>query len=422
MSTLRRRRPLAIAARPDVNIWTTPLVKASIIAMAFFANSNFSDALVPGAEQSNVQQFIVIATWLAIIFASYFRRQIFSIDTTLGVQVMIAFYALAAASIAWSADPAAGVSKAFALLVTTFGAYRLAMTITLDEIIDCANHGLFMLCALSIALALLVPSIGIVSDWQHAGQWKGMFTTKQSLGLVGAMALFLACYRLMSSSRRLYNGLAVVAAIVCVLGSGSRGGGAIAACAVLGVYAIRRWPRSAAALAFIPLVMCIIGVILIAYMVATGNRNIEVFDAEINFTERTYIWQHALSYFPSHPWLGYGLNGFWTLKEVKDVFIERNRWFLDNYHDGYIGIVMETGVIGLGLFVAAYYLYGRRLRRMVQRGGALPPFIAITLVYSCLVFVIDITETYFLRSTNMVATLLLMSFFLAHARPHVRHR
>ncbi len=142
-----------------------------------------------------------------------------------------------------------------------------------------------------------------------------------------------------------------------------------------------------------------------------------MFDTALDFTERTFIWQHALAHFSNAPWFGYGLNGFWGLKEVKDVFVEHHGWFLDNYHDGYIAIVMEMGVVGLALWIVAYFLYGLRILAQIARAGGLSRDIAFTLVFTCMIFFIDFTETYFLRSTNMLSTFLAINIFIAFARP-----
>ena len=162
--------------------------------------------------------------------------------------------------------------------------------------------------------------------------------------------------------------------------------------------------------------MCLVCVALIAYFVETGNARLLLFGEALDFTERTFIWQHALSYYSAAPWLGVGINGFWTQPDVKALFIEHHRWFLNDYHNGYIGIAMETGAIGYALFSLSYLFYALDIGRSLRRGAALADEAGIALLYTCLMFFIDFTELVFMRSTNIAATMIAMCFFMAYAR------
>ncbi|MGA8170186.1 MAG: O-antigen ligase family protein [Methylocystis sp.] len=384
--------------------------------MTFLSSGNFHEKIIPDSENSNLQQYLVIAMWLAIAGVSYFRATVLRIAPTAGFYLSLAPYALAVVSTSWSENPAASMSKGAALVIVTFSAYRLVRTMAMDDIVECVIHGLFLLNALSIVLSLFVPDIGILTDWQHAGQWNGIFGSKQTLGICGALLLFFSSYRLIDPPRKPYHYLAAASAFACVVGSGSRGGGALAAVAVSCIYLTGVSARFAKILAFGPFALGLIASALIVYFLQTGNKYLYVFGTEVDFTERTFIWQHALSYFKSAPLLGYGLNGFWTLKGVEDTFRAQYGWFLDNYHDGYIGVLMETGVIGLSIFISGYLIYGFRILTRIREAGSLNRDVGLTLVYTCLICFIDLTETFFLRSTNIVSTMLVMSIFICFAR------
>jgi exopolysaccharide production protein ExoQ len=416
-----RRTRSAAERGPDTdpsapNHWTALVIKAAVILITFFSNGNFQDKIIPDSATSSLQQYIVIVMWIVIAGASYFRRSVVRIEMTMGFFANFSLYALALVSISWSYNPIESVTKGAAMCFVIFGAYRLVRTMPFDEIVECIIHGLFLLNASSVFLALFVPSIGILANWQHAGQWNGIFFSKQTLGICGALLMFFSSYRLLNPPRRIYHVIAALAGLACVIGSESRGGGAVAVLAVACVYLTGVSTRFAKILAFFPFVASLFGVALIFYFVRTGSLYLTIFDTDIDFTERTFIWQYALSHFKDAPFLGYGLNGFWTLKEIKDVFVQQHGWFLDNYHDGYIAIVMETGVVGFCIFLASYFLYGLRIAGEIRDRGALDRNVALTLVYCCLIFFIDFTETFFLRSTNITSSLLTMCIFIAFSR------
>ena len=420
---LSRRQRLAASVQSLQDAWTGPIIKAALVVIAVFGNSSFNAQVFPGGDESPFPQVIILAAWLVVALAGVFRRTIFDVySLSVGLLWALAFYSFAMVSVLWSHDPLDDSAKALAIAITGFTAFRLTKLMPLDEIIEPMIFGLLTLCVSSIVLALFAPGIGLDMEYHHAGQWRGVFVNKQILGIASALLMFFSAYRLIGSRNlyhRLYHGLAATVALVCVVASGSRGGGALAAVAVLCVYLSARSASFTRILAFAPFAMCLIAGMLIIYMAVTGNPAIEIFDQEIDFTDRTLIWQHALAYFKDAPWFGYGLNGFWTLKEVKDLFLQRHGWFLDNFHDGYIGIIVETGVIGFALFVVSYLLYGLRLLADIRRDGALDRDVAFGLVFTSLLFFIDFTETFFLRSTNMASALLIISLALAYRKPAV---
>lgn len=401
------------AAADRQEAWTRDAIRWALTLLAFFANSNFHERMIPGGEDSVAQQVIILLMWSTIIVLSFLRRPVLAIDWTPGLWMSVLFYALAVISCLWTQDYV-GVSKSIAMTTSLLGAWRLTVSLPFDDIVECALNALMALSLASIGLALAVPDIGVLSDFQHPGQWNGIFITKQALGIAAAVQLFLAAYRLLTTRRRrAYYVSVALAAIVCALGAGSRGGGALAIVSVLCVFMTGRSVGFARTLAFAPTLMALVGVWLIWYMTTTGYAYIYAFDTAIDFTERTFIWQHALAHFSNAPWFGYGLNGFWGLKEVKDVFLEHHGWFLGNFHDGYIAIVMETGVVGLFIFIVSYLFYAARIQAQIDRSGELSRDIAFSLVFTCMIFFIDFTETYFLRSTNMLATFLMINIFIA---------
>jgi exopolysaccharide production protein ExoQ len=404
-------------AHAQPNAWTTPTLFWSVALISVFANGNLHPQILPVAEDSNLQQYIGVSLWILVIATSYFRKPTLRLSPSVGLVVGLGLYALAIASPLWATSAAISWPKAGALAIITFGAYRLTRSLPFDLIVEGMLLGMLGLCTASVVVAILLPDIGVLKTWQHAGQWNGIFPTKQNLGILAALLLFFSAYRLLTPRWLPYHALGAGVAIICIVMSGSRGGGALAVLAVVCLYLTGVSRPFARVLAFAPFIMSLAGAALIAYFVKTGAKYLTVFGEDLDFTERSFIWQHALSYFPGRKWLGFGLNGFWTLPEVKDLFVERYGWFLDNYHDGYIAIAMETGITGIAIFIAAALFFGFRILACIRRERGLEPQVSLALVYTCLLFFIDFTETFFLRSTNIAATLLLVSFIIVYGRP-----
>lgn len=412
-----RRALLAEESRALASYWAIVAIRGALLAIAVLLNGDFHPQLLPGGEGSTVQQYLGLLAWLVIIAASYFAPQRLVVEWTTGLYVNLAFYLLALLSFLWSQNVAASAPKCVALLIVLWGAWRLTLMLDWEEIVARTHDGLFLVGVASCVVSLAFPSIGLQDTWQHAGQWNGVFISKQTLGVVGAVQLFQASYFLMNGARSPYYWLSALVAVICVVASGSRGGGALAVAALVSLYIMRLSPGFARMMAYAPFFMGLVAALLIADLLYTHNRYLVIFGVALDFTERTFIWQHALRFIWSQPWLGYGLNGFWTLDWVKSLYLERYSWFLDNYHNGYINILVETGFVGYGLFLLGYLFFGFRANEITARGYYPERYTSFGLAFTFLLFLIDFTETFFLRSTNFRTTMLTMILAMTFARP-----
>ncbi len=397
--------------------WAGAITRVSFVLITFLLNGDFHPDILPGGEGSNFQQYIGLLLWITIIAASLYLPSLRRMDWSFGLFANWAFYAFIILSAGWSANIESSALKSIAMLIVLIGAWRLTFSLQWSELLACVHHGLFFVCTLSALLAIFVPSIGLMDDYFHGGQWRGLFVSKQTLGFCSDMLLYLSLFHLMKEKRSVYSWATLALAVLCLAGSGSRGSGALAVVAVLATYAMRKWRTLAYFLAFTPVFLTFLAALLISYLLYTQNRFVVVAEAWLDFTQRTYIWQHALRYFWDAPWFGFGVNGFWTQRDVKDLFVERYQWFLDNYHSGYIAILMETGIVGYALFAIAGSSLALRMTELLSNGLVPQRQTFFTITFVCLLYIIDFTETYFARSTNLRTTLLAIMTAFAFSRP-----
>ena len=79
---------------------------------------------------------------------------------------------------------------------------------------------------------------------------------------------------------------------------------------------------------------------------------------------------------------------------------------LDNFHSGYVSILVETGLIGFALLLALGFSLGARLQELLRatsRANRLS--LEMTAVFLVMFITINLTETYLSRSTNFLALL-----------------
>ena len=350
-------------------------------------------------------QIAALALWLVLIAISFIPGVSHSPPLTRGLAWPALLLAWVVLSPLWSDDPASGMPKAILFLATTFAAWRLASIVTTKEMLACTFYSLFFLLGLSFILAIFVPTVGLLlNDWAHEGQWKGVFATKQGLGTVSAVFLILAFLRL-SHRKSLFNFAACALGLSCLLGSGSRGGGVMAVVAVVILVLVRRNPKFAPLVTGVLLIGVLLGILELSYFGITGDDAIRVFGSNINLTERTYIWQYAISLWLDRPYLGFGLNSFWTNSDIASGYLNTHGWILDNYHSGYLAIAIETGVVGLALFSVVAINLAPRLKFLLLNAKSNRLSLEMTAGVMVMFFTINLTETYFLRSTNFMAVL-----------------
>jgi O-antigen ligase len=407
-ATWPRRSATDEAFAHAVMRWSIPI---NVVA----SMGTFNSGLL-AAEQSYLQQIIALSMWGLLIYASAFVRPSLRLEFNPDLMAVVGFYLFAVGSALWTDLSAATIMKSGALAVTTFGAFCLITRVDLDEIANWTARGLFVLVVASLCFAVFLPEIGVDQTWMHGGQWQGIFESKQTLGFVSVYLMFFACYRKMTGQGWLTFSVAFLLAGTCVVASGSRGAGALAlaACAVLltSLWSTK-WMRF---FALLPPIMSVMASILMLYFYATGYDALYVFGSAIDFTERTYIWQYALSHFNDAPLIGFGLNGFWTNPAIYDYFEQSHGWVLDNYHNGYIAILVETGFVGFMLFMASVFLVSVKVLCLISSRSIHRSHCALIVGFSALTFQMNFTETEFLRSTTFTSVLL-VAFVLAACRP-----
>ncbi|WP_376708216.1 O-antigen ligase family protein [Bradyrhizobium cenepequi] len=399
----------------DIERAAKAIMNWSITINVVASMGTFNTALV-AMEQTYLQQFAALSMWFVLIYASAFVRPNLRLQFNPDLIAIVSFYVLAAISVLWTNLSLAAIMKSAALAITTFGALCLITRLDIDDIVKSITRGLFILVAASAFCAIFVPDIGVDHSWMHNGQWQGIFESKQTLGFVGAYLMFFAYYRKTAGQSWLPFLVTFLLASTCVLASGSRGAGAVALVACGLLFTSLGSVRCMKIYAVLPFVMCIMASVLILYFYVTGYDSIHLFDTTIDFTERTFIWQYAISHLDDAPLLGFGINGFWTTQSIYDYFEQNHGWVLDNYHSGYIAILMETGFLGFVLFSASVLLFSNKVLYLISSRSIDRFHCALIIGFSVLSFQTNFTETIFLRST-MFTSVLLLVFFLATCRP-----
>jgi O-antigen ligase len=248
----------------------------------------------------------------------------------------------------------------------------------------------------------------------HNGQWAGIYESKQSLGGVGAYLMFFSYCRYRVGGSWIGFAFSFLLGVTVVIGSGSRGGGAIAFCSVVVAFLSARSAAFGRLLLFVPFAVALWANALLLGLQSSAARKVTIFGVETDLTERVVIWRYALARLEQHDILGFGINGFWSDPGRYFTFLRENGWVLDNFHSGYLAILIETGLVGASIFLLFLFIYPIRMGLMYKRGNIDPFTFNTTSGVLCLTAIFNITETFFLRSTNLFSVLPVV-FYLSSA-------
>jgi exopolysaccharide production protein ExoQ len=275
---------------------------------------------------------------------------------------LVLFVAWAGASVLWSADPASSLGGWTELLAVCFLAVVIGHVRDALQTVRALGDVLRWLLGISLALEILsgilldipIPFLGIRGDIAALGPVQGLFGTRNVLGFVTVIALitFLVEYRTQSVRAGAAIASVVLAGSLAAL-SGSPTVLAVAVAtglAALALTLVRRLPAQRR-----PLAQSILGVGVIA-AVATGYSTrdalVAMVDGRADFSLRTDLWTHLLTYVAYRPVEGFGWFGPWDLEAFPFATLnftlgERHTSALDAYLD----VLLQVGWAGLILFL-----------------------------------------------------------------------
>lgn len=119
------------------------------------------------------------------------------------------------------------------------------------------------------------------------------------------------------------------------------------------------------------------------------------------------IWSMVLDEIDRHPWLGVGYGAFWLGKgSASQAIIDKMYWVPFQAHNGYLDILNELGVVGLGLFVCFLLHHLLSIYRLSRHDASAAAFHGSVIV---VILVHNLTESSLLRGVNFLAMLVIYS-------------
>ena len=250
----------------------------------------------------------------------------------------------------WSIDPSTTLRRSIVFLGTTLFGIYLGGRYTTQQLQEKLLRFFLFVMAASCLLTLLEPSYTI--DVPHGFAFRGITIHKNIFGeYVGEFLLLVLTYPFRAKFGYAQLGCMLIA-VVALAASHAATALISAAAAVLlmPVFAAFRFRKEQVAPLFIGGLL----VVGLAFLTATQHSEalLSGLGKDSTLTGRSTIWSFVLQSVGRRPLLGYGYDAFWQgLRGESLLLTSQVGWEVPHSHDGYLEVLLATGVAGLLLFL-----------------------------------------------------------------------
>ncbi len=300
---------------------------------------------------------------------------------------------IALASILWSQVPDMTFRRSLNLLMTTLTGFYFTMRFSIRDQLRLFGWTLAGVVLFNILFTLAFPSAGIETAI-HTGAWRGLYGQKNGLGR--SMVFCVMIFSLLALSKFKdgwvwWSGLLLSVALVLLSTSKTALSLMILLLILPFFLQYLRWRYNVLR----PALLAAFLTVSVVIVLVVGNQEV-IFTSlgrDATLTGRTDIWDAALEQVAKRPLLGYGYKSFWLGlqgHESQEV-VYRTSWKVPNSHNGYLDLLLDLGVLGLGSFVLSmgmsFYRAIAWLRLHIGPEGLYP------IVCLCYIVLYNVTES-----------------------------
>jgi O-antigen ligase len=255
------------------------------------------------------------------------------------------------------------------------------------------------------------------ADPSIVGDWRGLYFHKNIAGAVSAISVMVFAFFATDQRRRVDWLLALAAAAFLVM-THSKSSMGLLLPSLAAWFAYRFGWRSGLTRSIATAAVLLLVVFAATAIAVDWDAIVGLVSDPQEFTGRTAIWSAELAFVADHPWLGSGFGSFSDTGGISPLhnYVGGN-WVeqISHGHNGYLQLLMETGVVGFALSFFAL---------IVQPGWAFWRRDAIPLPFKAFLFAMfvffvlhNLLESDFLQGDGPAwVAFLLMLASLRHAR------
>lgn len=319
----------------------------------------------------------------------------------------------------WSVSPEDTLRRSIALSASTvFGLY-LGTRFDVLWVVRLLAMALALEMLASLICGMAFSDIGVASEGEYAGAWRGVYVSKNSLGATMLIAC-LVYYVLYAVDRSRWHLLGIGIALGLLALSMSRTPVVILLALVPSLSLTRRFSRDPRRFGIvIGLTLCAAGIVALFAGVMLQSV-LELLGRDVTLTGRTDIWSLTWDAIQERFWTGYGYGAFWSnpwgpATEIWDAL----SWRAPSSHSGLLELWLALGLIGVMLFV---WLMVQTFLRIIASAPLAKPEQALWVVGYFVIFLVHaITEPSMMEQTS-ISWVLFVAIACARGSPLGRAR
>jgi O-antigen ligase len=291
----------------------------------------------------------------------------------------------------WSAVPLFTLRRAIVfMLATVFGLYFGTRFETKEQIRIVAS-ALAVCMILSVVFIVALPRYGY-DRAIYKDAWRGVFIHKNIFGtyVVIATITFL-CFRAESILELVVKYLCLALSVWLLIGSEAKGSYVVMMVSILLMFLYRLlhiyWKRVIPAATIALTVLAVAAV----YVASNADAFLRGLGKDATLNGRIPLWTAVLNVSSGNRWLGYGFVGFWATNNHSVWSIIG--WAPLKAHNGFIDLLLELGLLGLGIFALNTAIAIWRSIKLVARERTLEsqwPLLMLSLILLYNVFESDL--------------------------------
>lgn len=306
-------------------------------------------------------ELLLAAVYFSILLLAFtrFRK---TLRVALNNPTLIALLLLACISALWAEMPSLVLRRTVGVAGTSLFGLVLASQLDLPELLVLLRRVVRITAALTLAAWALGPFIGAnlvtgessqIGGYQveiDPGAWRGIFTHKNNLGAVMALAILVEWHMpTHTRSSKILKALWISCYAALLLLSNSVTSLAALAIAISLMIAIKILRHEYRLIAPVMLLVTIFS----GAIVALGANSVTgALGRSADLSGRADLWQWVVAMILRRPILGYGFSGFWRGASELSADVEaRIGWSPEYAHNGYFEITLSLGIVGLLLFL-----------------------------------------------------------------------
>jgi exopolysaccharide production protein ExoQ len=316
-----------------------------------------------------------------------------------GMWPILSLAVLALLSIAWSDYPDITLRRAGSLLTAGLWAWYVTSCCELAELVSIIRQACLLLALASLAIGVAAPDLG-QEDAVGTPGWRGIFATKNDLGMAAALGTVTFFYCLLAGRPRLAAllrlgaGLALCTAALYL--AQSRTCWLIAALGMLLCLAVKLTHRRVGVAIIIWTTLLLLLAPTVAIVTDELAAIAPLLGRDSQLSGRVDLWLILTPYINERPWLGHGFGAFWVADSVNVSLIwSAVGWTPPHAHNGWLDLLLELGIAGAALLATQLLMLLVNGIRAVIEGHE--PHAQYILVMVFLILVYNLSESNLLR-------------------------